>query len=189
MKRKNWLACMKNAVMIFPNPEAANEEVFRANVEESKQHLEQSEPKEVSQRMIELMDDVSDLLTLVKRPVPGIQFHQRIEDNDTNQTLYGDYQQLEQLITEHLISDKNGATKGKVGFFGEDGDERAEKLIGLMALQHLRTLAAQDAELVLLKLADVSEKDSDCHRVLKRLATVFDYDSLELESVSSKLVN
>lgn len=175
----------------FEQLESANEDTFESNIEDSKANLANAEPKEVGQRMIELMDDVSDLITsklVTPTANTGLQFHADIEENNDTLSLLNDYQRLDKLITEHLASDKAGETKGKVGFFAEDGEARSDKLIGLMALQYMRTLAATDSELALLTLGDVAERDSDNYRLLKRLATVFDYNALKLDGVSSELV-
>ncbi len=174
----------------FAQPESANEEIFEQNITESKRQLEQSGPKEVSERMIELMDDVSDLLTLIQRPtsVEGLMFHAPVEEHKETLSLFKGYQHLNTIITEHLTSDKAGDTKGKVGFFAENGEARAEKLIGLMALQYLRMTAASTPDLVTLNLSAIEDKDTDNYRVLERLSEFFDYDSLDLVDVSSKLV-
>ncbi len=174
----------------FTQSESTDEQIIQTHIDESRQQLESAGPKEVSLRMIEFMDDVSDMLTMIKRPVvtTGLQFHPNIDENEETLTLLNDYSELDKLIVDHLASDKAGETKGKVGFFAEDGDARSEKLIGLMALQYLRTLAANDSELALLKLSEIDDKDSDSYRLLKRLATVFDYSALKLDGVSSNLV-
>ncbi|CAH8188813.1 hypothetical protein [Vibrio aestuarianus] len=174
----------------FEQLESANEEVFEQNIADSKRDLEQAGPKEVSQRMIEFMDDVSDLLTFVQTPksAEGLLFHAPVESNKDTLSLCEDYQHLNAIITEHLTSDKSGETKGKVGFFGENGEARAEKLIGLMALQYLRMVSASEPNLVKVSLSAIEDRDSDNYRVLTRLSEFFDYDSLELQSVSSKLV-
>ncbi|BDU42877.1 hypothetical protein [Vibrio nigripulchritudo] len=113
-----------------PDDEEVLSEHVKENIEHSIGSLEKVDDREVSAAMIELVHDVMDVLSLVKRPVV----------QESSPVLSAESQQLSDELVKHFEADKQGQFKDTTGFFGDSASGRGENLMGLLAYLKLQEL-------------------------------------------------